>query len=37
MAPMPRPTLEQVLIFFGLVLYALMFLEVPSALWIGPY
>jgi hypothetical protein len=34
---MPRPTLEAVLIFLGIVLYSLMFLEVPSALWIGPY
>jgi hypothetical protein len=34
---MPRPTLEDVLIFLGIVLCSPMFLEVPSALGMGPY
>jgi hypothetical protein len=35
MALMPRPTLEEVLIFFGIVLCSVMFFGVPPAFWIG--
>ena len=37
MAPMPRPTLEEVFILLGIVLSWLMFFGVPSAFWIQLY
>lgn len=32
---MPRPTLEDFLLFLGMALCSLMFFGVPSAFWIG--